>query len=429
MTSFLPCLSLILAFNGFPQGPSADAKAYLDSALDLIEKNSIKRDFDFKKMRQVAYEAAKGAKSTADTYPAIRKALASLDDKHSFFMEPTMAKTNASGRVKTAGLMCLDGVIVQVRPGGPADRAGVRPRMTLFEVNGGKPAPDQPMMRLLAEAQFKGEPFTIRAGYSEKQAKVFKLEPAEIPFWHLPQGSVIDGRFGYVHVAGFSGTKEDCLTFATAIQSALAEADNKPLLGWIVDLRVNTGGNMYPMIAGLGPLLGERELGYFVTADSRDPWGYSKGGSYAGKTRLAEGSKPVKLQQGNLPVAVLMSSFTASSGEATLISFLGDPRVKTFGAPTYGVPTGNESYPMSDGAMLVLCTCLEADRTGKTYDSAIPPDVAVKQDWTRYRSAGDPTIAAAKNWIRSKSPAAGRSTDPLQRRWFPNPSIGLNGRP
>ena len=186
---------------------------------------------------------------------------------------------------------------------------------------------------------------------------------------------------------------------------------------------------MFPMIAGLGPLLGDGKLGSFVFASMREDWKYENGAAYTVTTRLAEVKSPVKLRQYNLPVAILTSGYTASSGEATLISFLGDKRVRTFGEPTYGVPTGNEAYPLCDGAMLVLCTCLEADRTGKTYDSAIPPDVAVKQDWTRYRSAGDPTIAAAKNWIRSKSPAAGRSTDPLQRRWFPNPSIGLNGRP
>ena len=423
MISLLPCLTWVLASQGVAQGPSPDAKAYLEKALDLIEKNSIKRTFNFKEMRLEALEAARDAKSVVDTYPAIRKALESLNDHHSFFMEPTMAKTSSSGRIKTAGLMCLEGVIVQVRPGGPADQAGVRPRMTLFEVNGSKPAPDQPMMRLLAEAQFKGEPFSIRAGYSEKQAKVFNLKPAEIPFWHLPQGSVIDGRFGYVHLAGFSGTSEDSVAYATAIQSALALADQKPLLGWIVDLRVNTGGNMFPMIAGLGPLLGDRKLGSFVFASNREDWKYENGAAYTVTTKLAEVKGPVKLRQFDLPIAVLTSGYTASSGEATLISFLGDPRVKTFGASTYGVPTGNESYPMSDGAMLVLCTCLEADRTGKTYDSAIPPDVAVKLDWKQYRSAGDPTVAAAKQWILQKTGSSALEPSVRHKHWFPDPAV------
>jgi len=39
--------------------------------------------------------------------------------------------------------------------------------------------------------------------------------------------------------------------------------------GWIIDLRGNSGGNMYPMLAGLSSLLGEGVLGYDVYPDGR----------------------------------------------------------------------------------------------------------------------------------------------------------------
>ena len=40
------------------------------------------------------------------------------------------------------------------------------------------------------------------------------------------------------------------------------------LLRWIVDLRGNYGGNIWPMIAGVGPVLGEGIIGWIVYNDS-----------------------------------------------------------------------------------------------------------------------------------------------------------------
>jgi len=40
-----------------------------------------------------------------------------------------------------------------------------------------------------------------------------------------------------------------------------ASADRDDLIGWIVDLRGNGGGNMWPMLAGVGPVLGEGVVG------------------------------------------------------------------------------------------------------------------------------------------------------------------------
>jgi hypothetical protein len=73
--------------------------------------------------------------------------------------------------------------------------------------------------------------------------------------------------------------------------------------------------------------------------------------------------------------------------------------------------------------MLVVCVCLEADRTGKAYDAAIPADVTVKQDWTKYRSNDDPTIAAAMRWIRKQSVDANPSLPARRRPWLPDTSV------
>lgn len=401
-------LILVASSAPLPQDISTEAKAYLNNALDLIEKHSIKRAADFKKIRQNAFEAAKNARTPTDTYPAIRAALISLADRHSFLMDPSTATIWQAGKMKWAGMTCLDGTVVQIRIGGPAHKAGIRQRMSIFEVNGVAPSGESSVARLLSDAERLGERFTAKAGHSESTATKYEIEPSDVPIWYEPQGSVIDGSIGYVCVPGFVGPQADAAIFASLIQTHLANADKKQLDGWIIDLRVNTGGNMYPMIAGLGPLLGERTLGSIRYPDPGAiiEWKYEAGAAYLGTTKLTAVAKPITLTQTDLPIAVVTSGSTASSGESVLIAFLGDRRVRTFGTPTYGVPTVNQGFRMPDGASLILCVALGADRTGKVYETSIPPDLAVPQDWRKFQADDDPTISAAKLWISQYSVAS-----------------------
>ncbi len=74
----------------------------------------------------------------------------------------------------------------------------------------------------------------------------------------------------------------------------IAEQDSKNLLGWIVDLRWNSGGNMWPMIAGIGPLLGNGTYGYFID-ENESSWGYQNGASVINGNPVVAISSPYKL--------------------------------------------------------------------------------------------------------------------------------------
>ena len=49
--------------------------------------------------------------------------------------------------------------------------------------------------------------------------------------------------------------------YAKTLQDSIRARDRVGLIGWIVDLRGNSGGNMWPMLAGVGPVLGEGVAG------------------------------------------------------------------------------------------------------------------------------------------------------------------------
>lgn len=201
---------------------------------------------------------------------------------------------------------------------------------------------------------------------------------------------------GYVEVIGFNGSGQEAINFAQAVQNDIIRQDSKDLKGWIVDLRRNTGGSMYPMIAGLGPLIGEGICGYFYDAEDKPiaSYAYQQGASLLSQRTIVKVDRPYKLINESGKVAVLINGTTASSGEATAIAFAGRPSTRFFGAASCGVSTGNTVYDLPFyGYKLNLFTANMGDRTGKIYGREIMPDEVITDDQV---------IAKAVNWLNSR---------------------------
>ncbi len=182
---------------------------------------------------------------------------------------------------------------------------------------------------------------------------------------------------GYVRVGSFGGSGSAATAFAESIQQAIRAQDRADLIGWIVDLRGNGGGNMWPMIAGLGPILGETLLGHFVhPTGTIDAWRYQNGASTLNGIDLVRVAAPYTLINPGSRVAVLVDNGVASSGEATFIAFRGRPATRSFGASTCGASTANQGFGLSNGATLILTTSLMADRALTQYGNAVVPDEA-----------------------------------------------------
>lgn len=229
--------------------------------------------------------------------------------------------------------------------------------------------------------------FIDNTQYSEEK-KSTKSSPIE------PESKLLDHNIGYIMVPAFSSlNKEVGNSFAEKIQHMIEKLDSgNTVKGWIVNLRSNTGGNMYPMITGLGPLTGEGTLGYFTKdGKNKDGWKYKNGKSYSVSV-----SKPYTLKNQAQKIAVLIGPNTASSGEATAISFIGKKNTKTFGQPSAGYTTGNQGYNLSDGKTLYLAASYEMDRTGKEYTAKIEPDVLITPSTDK---STDAEIQKASEWI------------------------------
>ena len=204
--------------------------------------------------------------------------------------------------------------------------------------------------------------------------------------------ATVPADIGYLRIGAFSGNAAAEVALATDLHSRIAAQDRDGLAGWIVDLRGNGGGDMWPMLAGAGPILGEGTAGYFIAPAYTTAWGYNGTASVDGTFLAVQLEKPYRLIAQNPRVAVLTNEAVASSGEAIVVAFRGRPNARSFGARTCGVPTANRAFVLSDGSSLFLTTAVDADRNRVTYDSAIPPDETSTDP--------DATVARAIAWIR-----------------------------
>ncbi len=196
--------------------------------------------------------------------------------------------------------------------------------------------------------------------------------PQPVPIWRA-----VNGGIGYVALPALNmnrGGSELAARYAAALTDGLSQLDEDASCGWIVDLRGNEGGNMWPMLAGLDPLLGEAPFGFFIQRGRELPWARTADGIATVQEVHAAIAPAFELRNADKPLAVVLSGRTSSSGEMVALALIGRDGVRTFGQPSGGYSTANSTYPLADGAMLVITVANAADRTGQVADGPLIPD-------------------------------------------------------
>jgi carboxyl-terminal processing protease len=338
-----------------PTKITPDAAAFLDNALDTMRQHALHgQSVDWTAVRTEAFKRAGGAFNPIDTYPAIYWALVQLGDP---------------------------GAHLRLPPG-------------LY--------PDQ--IALLQQAE--------RDAVNNAPAGAREQTSIPTPFTsrRLPEGHIVtvQGRnFGYVVLPRCSAKDNDgLLLYAADVRRILTDLTAQSPKGWIVDLRGNTGGNMWPMLAGIGPILGDGSVGSFVANDGNVSWFYQDGKT---GTRNPAGletvsltlqEEPVLQTSSVAPVAVLVDSSTASSAEAITIAFHGRPASRSFGSRTAGKSTAVQPFKLDDGAELYLTTAIDADRSGKAYPDGFSPDQVVSfNGGSMPQESNDQVLQSAQTWL------------------------------
>jgi carboxyl-terminal processing protease len=336
---------------------SEPARAYLTTVLDKLEKGSLNRDsIDWKRVRADTFALAGDAQTTTDTYVAIAHAIGELKENHSFLMLPDSLDKDQKQAIQA------------------------KMRAELIKTRGTP-----------ATVRRTPSPFAARemAGHVDlRNGKIF----AHVVVPHC-SGKYADWQKNAPYFEEFTRKLHGI------VADLLAQKPN----GWLVDLRGNGGGNMWPMLAGIEAVLGEGDLGSFQAPGGGGSTWFLKNGTASTRPGV-----PQSVQSGtpgptpDLPwVAVLFDRGTASSGEAVSIAFAGRPHARSFGEHTAGFSTANQNVPLPDGAMLLLCSSVEADRTGRRYPDGVDPDVVIPAPESRPAEDADAVIQAAQDWLLS----------------------------
>lgn len=207
---------------------------------------------------------------------------------------------------------------------------------------------------------------------------------------------------GYIHMKEFiSGDTISIRQYADRLQNDIQSIDHKEIKGWILDLRENKGGNCWPMLAGLGPLLGNGICGYFINNNqNRSSWFYRDGKAGIDSMAIVQIShSPYKLLNDRNPIAVLTGHRTVSSGEIVVTAFHNKSNVRIFGEPTGGLSTGNSTITLSDGSLIFLTTSIYADRKGNIFGKSLEPDEKIPFFYDSIGQPNDPVIKRAVDWI------------------------------
>ena len=195
--------------------------------------------------------------------------------------------------------------------------------------------------------------------------------------WRMPVIDMTEDSVLVITVPDFSGNEAQAKQYAHTIQDGISPDVRRVIL----DLRGNTGGNMYPMIAGVNALLPDGIILKFRQRNGRES---NLTAEYIAKVQGVERKTTISPK-----IAILTDGETASSGEALLICFRGLSNVRTFGSPTAGYASANRIFDMGDGTRLVITTSCDVARTGEVFcDDPIVPD-----------SLTDEPMDAALEWL------------------------------
>lgn len=228
----------------------------------------------------------------------------------------------------------------------------------------------------------------ILAEYKKPRSVKIQMLPGNIAYYKMP--AVIIG----------SDTKKMKEWANTLMDSFCRIASQKPK-AFIIDLRMNNGGNSEPMWQTLRFLAGDNNRVRYADAN-----GKVIEDSDTAIVRYRQAGMPDRLCtfDSRVPVAVLIGPGTASSGEIMALSFRTRKKTRLFGEPTIGVANATEGFIVQNKGYLLLTVAYVVDAKKRLLkEMYVRPDVLVKNDGDDFVSPEkDATVKKAMAWLLKK---------------------------
>jgi C-terminal processing protease CtpA/Prc len=219
--------------------------------------------------------------------------------------------------------------------------------------------------------------------------------------------TLLEEKYAYVRVPGIKANGfAEVNVYARAIRDTIDYYGRKDVKGFVLDLRLNMGGNMYPMLSGLGCLLGDGEIAYEVdlTDTIVRTWHIEQGNFVLNDFPVTNLEQASIKGLNEIPVVVLIGPVTASSGSTTAIAFKGRRNVILIGEPTAkGYTTSNGYFQFAPDFYMNFAVAYVADRNMRLYPSEVEPDVIIPGGDNFEKLMLDEKIKRALLWLKANT--------------------------
>lgn len=318
-------------------------------------------------------------------FAMIRGMAASLNDCHTFFLNPVASDTLIDERagkgsvgigVELAGVPPL---VTEVIAGGPAARAGVLIGDRIASIDGASASTFGPAA---AFDLINGDEGTsVRLTLNRAGAPVDLTVRRERVTPQNVEWRTIDGQIGYVRIRHFidGGVKDD-------LQAALKEFETQQLTSWIIDLRGNPGGRLDTPAISL----------------------FIKDGVVV-RDRGRDGKVEEERATGDLltivrPTVILTDRRTGSVSEIFAAALQEYGVAKVIGTNTNGCVGYTDVRELGDGSSLAVTTHLHLGPVSsrELNGVGVQPDIIVSRSEADIANLRDPQLDAAVADLRSR---------------------------
>jgi carboxyl-terminal processing protease len=364
-------LPLLLALIGFAPMASAltEDQRLLSEVWKIVDRAYVDDSFNHQNwwlVRQKALE--KPLDNREQTYTAIQKMLATLDDPFTRLLKPDQYRslqTNTSGELTGVGLQITQdnptGELQVISPieGSPAEAAGIKPRDRILKINGiptVKLSLDEAAERMRGTIGSKVM-LTIVADKEETEKDVIlvrdriSLNPVYADLRDLDN----DLKIGYIRLNQFNANA------TTELANAIRKMEGKGANAYILDLRSNPGGLLQAGIEIARLWLDKGTVVYTVNRN-----GIQDSFSAAGHALTSD------------PLVLLVNQGTASASEILAGALQDNDRAKLVGEKTFGKGLIQSLFNLSDGSGLAVTIAkYETPKHRDINKLGITPDVTV----------------------------------------------------
>jgi carboxyl-terminal processing protease len=366
-------LSVSFAVNGVVRAATAftEEQKLLSEVWRIVDRAYVDDSFNHQNWWFVRQRALQEPlQNREETYTAIEKMLASLDDPFTRLLRPDQYRslqTNTSGELMGVGLQITQderqGDLRVIAPidGSPAFLAGIRPRDRILKIDGVPTASltlDEAAERMRGPI---GSRVVLTISREDKEPIDLELVRDRItlnPVYAKLQPQADGTKIAYLRLSQFNAN-------ATAeIAHAISRLEAEGAKAYILDLRNNPGGLLQAGIDVTRLLLNRGTIVFTVNRD-----GIQDSFSANGQSLITA------------PIAILVNQGTASASEILSGALQDNGRAKLVGERTFGKGLIQSLFTLSDGSGLAVTVAkYETPNHHDINRQGIIPDVVVSTD-------------------------------------------------